>query len=82
MLNLRSESALSGGVILHPWREHALSVGVDTARAALSVSTPTDRACSRRGSEKFKSYNHYSKNRLSRIFFIETRIEQLLSPWV
>jgi len=44
MLNLGSQSALSVGVILHPRREHALSVGVNTARAALSVSTPMDSA--------------------------------------
>jgi len=50
MLNLGTnalfwyEIALAVGVNLHPRREQALSVGVDTARAALSVSRPTDGA--------------------------------------
>jgi len=44
MLNLENEIALPVGVNLHPQGEHALSVAVDTDRAALAVSTAMLRA--------------------------------------
>jgi len=44
MLHLGCKIALPLGVNLHPRREHALSVAVDTVRAALAVSTATLRA--------------------------------------
>jgi len=77
----RYKIALAVDVNLQPWQEHALSVGVDTARAALSMSTPTDRAALSVGLNL-----RYGKSCSIRVYthgvgVIFTHGESMLSPW-